>query len=636
MAHASVTTPAHDEAAPGALHDLQHSHDVTRVNSRAAEGDGERGAATEDDKGKAAGEERAGSRTHRERRPEIELTDQTNLLPFKKILAVFSGLALCALVSCLDSTIVATALPTISAAFNAGSVVSWVPSAYLLTSTAFQPLYGRFSDIFGRKAAMCIAMGTYMFGCLLAGFSKTIIQLIIFRGIAGAGGGGIVSVLQIIISDVVSLRDRGKYQGIIGGVISLGYALGPVIGGLLAQKASWRWCFWVTLPVSAFAVAIVLLVLPLKRVEGNFRRKLLVIDYFGCALTLVACALLLLPLIWGGVTFPWTSAVVLAPLCCGAVVVGIFCLWEWKGARLPIVPMYIFKHVTVTGVYITMFINGMIFFSALYYLPQFFQVALAYSPTRSGVFLLPVLVSQTVASFVAGQIISKTGRYRTVIHIGFSVWAIGCGCVSTIRPTTPKGLIIFFMLMTGTGGGQTLQTTTVAAQASVSRRDMAIVTAVRNFVRLLGGTLALAIGATIINNSLTHSMTKLNLPSSTIKKIVDDPTLLGARLTDSMNSTSNPLSALGISPDAADRILDGYNNGFRAVFIMNATLAAIATVVSVLMIRHKELTRGDEAQLKAQAKIEEKQREGVSDDIEMGTLSGEQKQGDESAVNDKL
>ncbi|KIP08655.1 hypothetical protein PHLGIDRAFT_365365 [Phlebiopsis gigantea 11061_1 CR5-6] len=596
---------------------LQDTGEVTRVPTRRTDED--------------LHEKHAGGEKYTRQRTEIELTDQTNLLPFRRVLAVFGGLSLCALVSCLDSTIVATALPRISAAFNAGSVSSWVPSAYLLTSTAFQPLYGRFSDIFGRKAAMCIAMGTYAFGCLLAGFSKSIIALIVFRGIAGAGGGGIVSVLQIIISDVVSLRDRGKYQGIIGGVISLGYALGPVIGGVISEKASWRWCFWVTLPVAGFAVAVVLLVLPLKPVEGNIRRKLMVIDYFGAILTLAGCALLLLPLIWGGVTFPWTSAVVLAPLFSSAIVVAIFCLWEWKVAKLPIIPMYIFKHVTVTGVYITMFINGMIFFSALFYLPQFFQVALAYSPIRSGIFLLPVLVSQTVASFVAGQIISKTGRYRTVIHVGFSVWAVGCGCVSTIKPSTAKGLIVFFMLLTGMGGGQTLQTTTVAAQASVSRRDMAVVTAVRNFVRLLGGTLALAIGATIINNSLRHSMTELNLPSSTIKRIVDDPTMLS-----SVDTNSTVLDELHISPHAAAHILSGYNNGFRAVFIMNATLAAIATVVSVLMIRHKNLTRDDEAQLRARAQKEAHESDKKAavgderDDIEMGTLHGQTDDGVES------
>ncbi|KAI0343487.1 MFS general substrate transporter [Trametopsis cervina] len=561
---------------------------------------------------------------HGNHKEEIALTDQTNLLPFRRILAVFGGLALCALVATLDSTIAATALPSISAHFKAGSVSSWVPSSYLLTSTAFQPLYGRFSDIFGRKAAMCMAMGMYMFGCLLAGFSQSIITLIIFRGIAGAGGGGIVSVLQIVISDVVSLRDRGKYIGIIGGVISLGYALGPLIGGILSQKVSWRWCFWVTLPVAGIAIAIVLLVLPLKPVEGNFRRKLLIVDYFGSLLTLAGCALLILPLIWGGITFPWGSAVVLAPLFSGFLVLGLFCLWEWKGARLPIVPMYIFKHVTIAGVYITMFINGIIFFSSLFYLPQFFQVGLGYAPIRSGIFLLPVLVSQTLASLVAGQIISRTGRYRTVIHVGFSVWAVGCGCISTINPSTAKGLIVFFMLMTGTGAGQTLQTTTVAAQASVSRRDMSVVTAVRNFVRLFGGTLGLAIGSTIINNALRRSMTQLNLSPSTISAIVDDPTVIGTIVT---GQATNATMSLGISPNAAAHILQGYNNGFRVVFLVNASLAATATAVSIFMIRHKNLTRDDEEALKAKAKEEEeKQSKNNSQvDIEASTanLSGE-------------
>ncbi|THG98438.1 hypothetical protein EW026_g3754 [Hermanssonia centrifuga] len=259
-----------------------------------------------------------------------------------------------------------------------------------------------------------------------------------------------------------------------------------------------------------------------------------------------------------------------------------------------------------------MFINGMIFFSALYYLPQFFQVALAYSPIRSGIFLLPVLVSQTLASFVAGQIVSKTGHYRTVIHLGFAVWAVGCGCISTIRPSTPKGLLVFFMLLTGTGGGQTLQTTTVAAQASVTRRDMSVVTAVRNFVRLLGGTMALAIGSTIINNSLRHSMNTLGLSTIAINKIVDNPTVLGSRLSD---TTDDTLQLLGVSRADADHILDGYNNGFRIVFILNATLAAIATITSIVMIRHKELTRGDEEQLREQAlKEDEKDNRAIGEE----------------------
>ncbi|KAI1785278.1 MFS general substrate transporter [Ganoderma leucocontextum] len=499
----------------------------------------------------------------------VSLTDQTNLLPRKKVMAVFFGLALCILVSCLDSTI---------------------------------PLYGRFSDIFGRKVALCLAMGIFMVGSLAAGFSRTIIQLIVLRGVAGVGGGGIVSMAQIVISDVVSLRDRGKYQGIIGVVVAFGFAVGPLLGGVLAEKAGWRWCFWVTLPVSLCAAVFVLLVLPLKPVEGNFGKKLAVVDYLGTVLTLGGCTLVVLPLIWGGVTFPWTSPVVLAPLCSGVLVVALFCLWEWKGARLPIIPMYIFKQVTITGVYITMFINGVVFYSSLFYLPQYFQVALSYTAVRSGVFLLPVLVSQTLASFItaSGQMISRTGRYRTNIYCGFAIWTVGCGCLSTVTPSTPKGLLVFYMLIAGTGAGGTLQTTTVAAQASVSRRDMSVVTAVRNFIRLLGGTFSLAIGATIINNTLRHTMSALHLAPTTISKIVDDPTVLGARTSASASS----LADLGVSAAVAERILGAYIRGFRTLFILNTALNAVATVAAVVLIRHIDLTRGDEEVLKQKA-IEE-------------------------------
>ncbi|KAG6810458.1 hypothetical protein H0H92_011807 [Tricholoma furcatifolium] len=457
---------------------------------------------------------------------DVILTDQTNLLPFKQVIFVFSGLALCIVVSCLDSVIVATALPTVSAAFKAGSVSSWVPSAYLLTSTSFQPLYGRFSDIFGRKAALCLAMAIFMIGNLIAGFSKNIVQLIVFRGVAGAGGGSIVSMAQIVISDIVSLRERGKYQGIIGGAVALGYTIGPVIGGALSQKVSWRWCFWIDLPVSFAAMCVVIFVLPLKPVQGN-----------------------------GGVTFPWKSAVVLAPLCSGFVVIILFCIWEWKGAQLPIVPMYIFKHVTVTGVYITMFIN------------------------------------QMTASWGAGVMISRTGRYRTIVYVGFAVWAVACGCLSTIHSTSPKVVLVIFMLLAGFGTGMTMQTTTVAAQASVPRKDMSVVTAFRNFIRLLGGTLALAISSTLINNSLTTSMKDLSLPETIIEEVINDP-----------SSISSP-SKVGLTISMATDILNnGFIKGFRSVFLLNASLTAVATIVSVLMIKHKELTRGDEEKLLEKAK----------------------------------
>lgn len=434
--------------------------------------------------------------------------------------------------------------------------------------------------------------------------------------------GGIISMAQIVISDIVSLRERGKYQGIIGGAVALGYTIGPVIGGALSQKVSWRWCFWIDIPVSFGAMCVVVFVLPLKPVEGDMRRKLLVVDYLGAGLTLLGCSLVILPLIWGGVTFPWKSAVVLAPLFSGFIVIVLFCLWEWKGAQLPIVPMYIFKHVTVTGVYITMFINGFVFFSSLYYLPQNFQVGLGYTPIRAGIFLIPLLVSQMLASWISGVVVSRTGKYRTIIHLGFAIWAIASGCLSTITPASSKAVLVIFMLLAGVGAGQTLQTTTIAAQASVPRKDMSVVTAFRNFVRLLGGTLGLAISSTIINNSLTTSMKRISLPPSLITKIIDDPASLGSPF------------QVGLSPSTATYILDaGYTKGFRSVFILNAGLAGVATVASILMIKHKELTRGDEETLRMSADRTEKESErsqglmamarpaGGHDDVELGNIT---------------
>ncbi|KNZ72287.1 hypothetical protein J132_04081 [Termitomyces sp. J132] len=453
----------------------------------------------------------------------------------------------------------------------------------------------------------------FMIGNLVAGFSRTIIQLIVFRGVAGAGGGGIISMAQIVISDVVSLRERGKYQGIIGGTVALGFAIGPVIGGALSQKASWRWCFWIDIPVSFVAMCVVIFMLPLKPVQGNVRSKLLAVDYIGAILTLAGCTLVILPLIWGGVTFPWKSAVVLAPLLSGFLVIVIFCLWEWKLAQLPIVPMYIFKHLTVTGVYITMFINGYAFYSSLYYLPLFFQVGLGYSPLRGGIFLIPLLVSQMVSSWTAGVLVSRTGRYRTIIYTGFAVWAIASGCLSTINVHSSKVVLVIFMLLAGVGAGLTLQTTTVAAQASVSRQDMSVVTAFRNFVRLLGGTLTLAISSTLINNSLTTSMKDLSLPEPIISKVIADP-----------SSITSP-SSIGIPASSAAYILNhGFTKGFRLVFILNAALAAVATVASVFMIKHKELTRGDEEALRKAnvreniAEKSESQAVPHDDDAEMG------------------
>ncbi|KAK2464422.1 hypothetical protein APHAL10511_003570 [Amanita phalloides] len=511
------------------------------------------------------------------------LVDQTNLLPFKKLLIVFFSLGLCLVSTSLDSLIVAMVLPTITTAFNAGTIISWVPSAYLLASTGFQPLYRRFSDIFGRKAALMGAMILFMIRNMIAGFSKLINQLIAACTISGAGGGGVLSLCQIITADIVPLSRRGKYQGLVGTISALGYTIGPVIGGPLAEKVSWRWCFWVTIPIAFVATVVLLVAAPLKSIQGGAMKKLRVIDYGGVLLSLAACTLILLPLIWGGVTYPWTSSHVLGTLITGFFVAVAFCLYEWKAAKLPIVPMYLFRNVTIVGVYVSMFVNGFVFFSSIYYIPQYLQTVFGFSPVRTGVYLIALLIGQMITSWHSGELVTRTGRYR-VSFLWLKILILKYfPALDLLWLCDVKPLLIVFSLFAGIGAGQTLQTTTVAAQASVAKRDVGVVTAFRSFIRLLGGALSLAIGSTIINNSLTKALSQVSLPPSVTMAIIQKPAIL-----------AHP-SQIGVSQADASFILShGYTYGFRNLFIVNASWAAFATVISASLIKQINLSGDDE------------------------------------------
>lgn len=242
------------------------------------------------------------------------------------------------MLSFLDQTIVSTALPSIAQSFpNGGASQSWVASAYLLTTTATLPVWSRLSDVFGRKVTLLACVVIFALFSAGAALAQSITQLIIFRAFQGVGGGGLMTLVMIIISDIVSLRDRGKYQGIIEGNITISNAIGPLIGGVLSEKASWRYLFWLNLPLSAITILVIAFCLPLKRVKGNIKKKLGQIDYGGSVLTVLATTLLLLPLNWGGTTYAWNSAPVLGCLISSFVVFVLLFLWEWKVAEIPII-----------------------------------------------------------------------------------------------------------------------------------------------------------------------------------------------------------------------------------------------------------------------------------------------------------
>ncbi|TIB91019.1 MFS general substrate transporter [Wallemia mellicola] len=406
------------------------------------------------------------------------LDDQTNLLPTKQVILVFLGLSAALFCSLLDQTIVSTILPSINHEFNAANEGSWVATSYLLTSTAFMPIHSRLSDLIGRKTVLQVCLALFFIGSLACAVSKTIEELIVFRAIAGVGGGGILNNVMVSISDIVSLRERGKYQGILGVVVSVANSLGPLLGGVFTETIGWRWAFWINLPLTGVAILIVQFFLPFKRVGGNWREKARRIDYAGSIIILASTILILLPLNWGGNKYAWDSAVVLALLIVGLLLIVVFILVEncKKIVDLPILPMHLFKNRSVSASYTCTFFSGCIFYGALYYLPQYLQVVAGYSPLKSGVILLSLILSQTLFSFTAGLIVSKTGNYMWNIWTGFMLWTIGIGLLTTLRPDTKLANFIGYCVIAGVGAGNTFQTTLLSVQAAVSRQDMAVAT----------------------------------------------------------------------------------------------------------------------------------------------------------------
>lgn len=514
----------------------------------------------------------------------VALQDQTNFLPKQQVILVFIGLSAALFIALLDQSIVSTALSTITADFHAGNEASWLSTSYLLTSTAASPLYGRFSDIFGRKTCMIVALTGFLIGSALCAAAQSITQLIVFRAISGCFGGGIVSLVMVIVGDVVSLRERGFYQGVLGFVVALSNSGGPLIGGALAA-VGWRWCFILAVPIIIIASALIITLLPLKKVDGSVKSKLAKIDYVGTALVLSASVLLLLGLNWGGQQYSWSSPHVLVTLVLGIVLYGAFAIVEARVAVLPLVPMRLFQIGTVCSVLVQTVCSGGIFYLLLFFVPQFAQVVKGYTGVKAGVTLIPLMVIQAMTSIAAGIITSKTGKYKVLISVSFAIYAIGVGLLGLLSQHSSVGMVIGFLLLAGFGAGGTFQTTLVAAQNAVDRKDMAVVTSARNFMRLFGGTLCLAVSYTILNNTVRKHVR--DLPSDIIAQVVRNPRLI----------TSGQFDAA-----TSDRLLEAYVQGFRNVFRFGLGLILVALIVTVLFTKEFSLDRNDDEKRRQEGK----------------------------------
>ncbi|KAK4965258.1 hypothetical protein LTR66_012149 [Elasticomyces elasticus] len=426
-----------------------------------------------------------------------------------KIVIIMAALGMAVFLAALDVTIITTALPTISEHFGSTAGYTWIGSAYLLANSASSPIWGKISDIFGRKPILLLANVVFMVGSLLAALSVNIGMLITARAIQGMGGGGLVVLVNICISDLFSMRSRGAYFGIIGGVWAIASAIGPVIGGAFTEKVTWRWCFYINLPLDGLAFFIILFFLDLKTPKTALLDGLKAIDWLGAITVVGGTLMFLFGLEYGGVTHPWSSPIVICLLVFGILTLVLFGLNEWKIAKYPIMPLRLFTHSSNLASLGVAFIHGMVFIASSYYLPLYFQAVRGATPLLSGVYLLPMALSLSFSSAATGIFIRKTGMYLPAIWFGLVFMTIGYGLFVDLAADSGWAKLIMYQIIAGIGIGPNFQSPLIALQTHVPPRDIATATATFGFIRQLATSMSVVIGGVVFQNEMQKQSGRL-------------------------------------------------------------------------------------------------------------------------------
>jgi EmrB/QacA subfamily drug resistance transporter len=421
----------------------------------------------------------------------------TGALTHRRVLLVFSGLMLGMLLAALDATIVATALPTIVGDLGGLDSLSWVVTSYLLAQTVVTPLYGKFGDLFGRKVLFQIAIIVFLVGSVLCGAAGTIGQLIAFRALQGLGAGGLIVLAQAIIADVVSPRERGRYQGYFGATFGAAMLIGPLLGGVLTDHLSWRWVFYVNLPVGILALLVTSATLP-----ANQRRRHVTVDWAGTALLSAAITLLVLLTAWGGTEYAWGSPTIVG-LGAGVVVLVAALVWVEARVREPALPLRLFRLRTVSVACAVSFVVGIAMYGSTTYLPTFLQIANGASASNSGLLLVPLLIGLVGASTLAGQVVTRTGRYRVFPIAGMAMGAVGMYLLSTLGPDSSSLRSATYMVVLGVGLGMVMQILVLASQNEAHGDDLGVATSTVNFFRSVGGSVGVAVFGSMVSRRLT-------------------------------------------------------------------------------------------------------------------------------------
>ncbi|HET7530667.1 MAG TPA: MDR family MFS transporter [Mycobacteriales bacterium] len=418
----------------------------------------------------------------------------------RQLRLVFAGLMSGMLLAALDQTIVATALPTIVGDLGGLNHLSWVVTSYILASTVSTPLYGKLGDLYGRKLLFQAAIVIFLAGSVLAGVSQNMAELIGFRALQGIGAGGLIVGAQAIIGDIVSPRERGRYMGIIGSVFAVSSVAGPLLGGFFTDNLSWRWVFYINLPVGAVALVVVAAALHAR--EQHVRHR---VDWLGAAVLSAGVTALILALTWGGTTYAWDSVTIVVLFLGAVLLLALFVVVERRVAE-PVLPLTLFRDRVFRVSSAAGAIVGFAMFGAITFLPLFLQTVHLVSPTLSGLQMVPIMVMVLFMSVWSGRRISNTGRYRIYPIVGTVIMTAGLYLLSHLGVSTPYWIAAIYMALVGTGLGLTMQVFVLAVQNSVEHRDMGAATSVATFFRSIGGSIGVAVFGAIFANRLAASL----------------------------------------------------------------------------------------------------------------------------------